>query len=60
MTEKRAFEIAQKLYDWMDQLKSPLGQWVTDKHCFLPANVCCDVVGKAKFLKGMAEVIREA
>ena len=50
--------LAEKLYDWMNSLRSKEGTWVVDSHYFLPANVLCDFAGKATFIRGMADVIK--
>ena len=59
MEETEAHRVAEKLYDWMNTLDSPKGEWVVDSRAFLPANVCCDFAGRARFIKGLAKVLME-
>ncbi|MDD4081829.1 MAG: hypothetical protein PHD05_00445 [Sphaerochaetaceae bacterium] len=53
------YKIAIKLFDWMSSLKSPDEEWVVHPQEFLPANVCCDVVGMYRFQTGMAQIIKD-
>lgn len=57
--------IAVALHDYMEKLKRPKTlfredeDWVRSPGEFLPANVCCDKVGRSVFLKGLAKVVME-
>lgn len=57
MNEKKVYKLAEKLYNRMKDLKSPKGEWVVDKHYFLPANVLCDHAGKMGFIRILADTI---
>ncbi len=52
-------EIAEKIYNWMNNLSSPDGNWVVDSHEFLPANVTVDWAGRCQFINGMAKLIEK-
>ncbi|MEK7072053.1 MAG: hypothetical protein AAB969_00630 [Patescibacteria group bacterium] len=58
---KETEEIAERLYKWMLELKPPEGQdFAVHPREFLPADVCCDFVGKARFIRGMGRIIAVA
>ncbi len=50
---------AEKIYDWMNSLNSPEGNWVVSAHEFLPANVTVDWAGRCEFINKIAKLIEE-
>lgn len=57
---KKTEEIAEKLCEWIQNQKSPIGSYAVDPHEFLPADVTCDFGGRARFVQGMGRIIAVA
>ena len=49
-------KLAEEIYKWMSGLKGP---WTVHENEFLPANVCCDFAGKARFINELVKVIEK-
>ncbi len=51
-------KVIDKLYDFMaDDLSDPKGGWIHGPTSFLPANVCCDFAGMARFKKKLYDIL---
>lgn len=49
-------KLAEEIYKWMSNLKGP---WIVHEDSFLPANICCDFAGSARFINELTEIIKK-
>ena len=56
-TPDLSYEIAERIYNWMNGLASPDGSWVVNSHEFLPANVTLDWAVRCTFINHIAKII---
>lgn len=61
MTIKSSFsrQVTCAIFNYMNSLDTKETFWVVDPHSFLPANVCCDFHGQAKFLDSLEKIVKQ-